>query len=445
MAFQPDADDAPVEMTTGGGGSPRGQPFWTDPANRPRLIMIGVIAALVIVILVLLTSQPPSTPQDVTATPDDLSARPVSLSISGTEFQVTAVEVSDRRWRIASAGADQAEWIYGTVINYVIGLYPTDANTQLVNNLPDGAPISLKMSNGAELHFLMSGRQSVPADLVSSLFGQTRPGITIVVLGEGGEKRLVVTGLYDADREPPTIGEAGLIRVGSPAQLGDWRVTVLSGQLAPDPVNATQAVYYVNFVVEYLGNDPVPSDTFDLKLIDGVRVPRFVDTEASRKGAYAPIGGLVAPRNPTSFTAAYRVPANVPGPSLTWEFKPSPDFPQPARFEVPIVKPTPTPDPKTQLTIVNCCVAQLSPDQTLLVLSGGIGNPTEESVTIGQVDVSLSTPDNVFSDLRTVEPPFPWVLGPQQTMAFRLEFARPPGFTAILRIVTLQFELSGLR
>jgi len=26
-----------------------------------------------------------------------------------------------------------------------------------------------------------------------------------------------------------------------------------------------------------------------------------------------------------------------------------------------------------------------------------------------------------------------------------LEFSRPPGFSAILRIVTLQFELSGLR
>jgi hypothetical protein len=301
------------------------------------------------------------------------------------------------------------------------------------------------MSNGANLHFKMSGRQRVPVDAVVGLFNQSRPGITLVVLGEVGGERLIVTGLYDADQESPIIGETGLIGVGKEAQLGDWRVTVLSGQLAPDPANPEQALYYVNFTVEYLGAEPTSADNFDLKLIDGVRVEYIIDRAISGNSAYPPPGGLVAPRNPTSFTAGYRVPANVPGPSLVWVFKPALTAEQAARFEVPIVRPTPTPAPNTQITVVNCCVATLSTDQQLLVLSGGIGNPTTQEVTIGQIDVSLNTPDNVFSDLRHSEPPFPWIIPAGQNLAFRLEFTRPPGFTAILRIVTLQFELSGLR
>jgi len=227
-------------------------------------------------------------------------------------------------------------------------------------------------------------------------------------------------------------------------ELGDWRVTVLSGQLAADPANPTQAYYYVNFTVEYLGADPISADAFDLKLIDGVRVEYIIDRQVSGQGAYSPPGGQVAPRNPTSFTAGYRVSANVPGPSLVWVFKPTPDETHPVRFEAPIVKPTPTPAPLTQIA-AQINGASLNEDQTLLVISGGVSNPAEQPVTISQVDVSLSTPDNVFSDLRGVEPAFPWLIEAGQTLAFRLQFARPPGFTAILRIVALQFELSGLR
>ncbi|HLF25986.1 MAG TPA: hypothetical protein VJG32_06600 [Anaerolineae bacterium] len=443
MSFQHEADEAPVELTADAGSS-RDKSFWSDPANRPRLILIGVAAGLALIVLLLLSARQEPPTVELTPTPDDLAASPVSLSVQGVNFTIVPVRVDDSRWQITNSGADSAEWIYGTVVNYVIGLYPTDATHALVEDLVENDPILLTMSNGSELNFRMSGRQTVPADAVSELFGQTRPGVTLVVLGEGGEDRLVVTGLYDVDREPVTIGDLGLISVGQQTQLGSWRVMVLSGQLAPDPGNPTQAFYYVNFTVEFLGPDPVNADTFDLKLIDGVRNEYIIDRAVSAQGAYPPPGGQVAPRNPTSFTAGYRVPANIPGPSLTWVFKPAPDAEQAARFEAPIVKPTPTPEPNTQITVqLNSAV--LSEDQTTLIIKGGVGNPTDQQVSISQVDVSLNTPDAVYSDLRSMEPPFPWMILPGQNLAFELQFTRPPGLTAILRIVTLQFELSGLR
>ncbi len=446
MSFQPNADDTPVDLTAGGTGSSRGASRfdWSDPSHRPRLILAGIAGVLAVIVVLLLATrggEPSLTP---TPTPADLNAWPLSVSIKGATFQIVPVSVSDGRWRITNAGAESAEWIYGTVVNYVIGLYPGDATTELIDGLVTGDPVMLKMSNGADLNFQVSDRKRVPADAVAELFEQSRPGITLVVLGEGGEERFAISGLYDVDRESTTIGATGLVRVGEQVELGNWRVIVLSGQLAADTANPTQAYYYVNFTVEYLGADPISADTFDVRLIDGVRVEYIIDREVSSNGAYDPPGGPIAPHNRTSFTAGYRVAANVPGPSLVWVFKPTPDETHPARFEVPLVKPTPTPAPITQITAqVNG--ASLNEDQTLLVINGGVSNPNPQTVTIGQVDVSLSTPDNVFSDLRGVEPPLPWVIEPEQTLAFRLQFTRPPGFTAILRIVALQFELSGLR
>lgn len=447
MSLQPDADNAPVDLTADAGSSGVKPRFtWSDPTNRPRLILIGIAVLLVVVVLILLTRQGGHPPAELTPTPDDLAARPVSVSVKGTAYTIEPVSVKDGNWQLARAGTDSAEWVYGTVVNYVIGLYPTNETTALIEGLVEGDPIALKMSNGAQFNFRMSGRQRVKTEAVTDLLKQSRPGITLMVLGEGGEDRLVVTGLYDADQEPVTVGEAGLARVGTPVQIGPWRVTALSGRLVTDAAgdNPLQGFYFVDFTVEYLGNDPISADTFDLRLIDGVRTEYIIDRDVSSRGAYSPPGGLVAPRNPTSFTAGYKVAANIPGPSLTWVFKPTPDSEQSARIEVPIVKPTPTPLPSTEIT-VQINGASLNEDQTLLIVSGGIGNPTKVQVTLTQVDISLNTPDNVFSDLRDSEPPLPWVIEPGTTLAFHLQFTRPPGLTAILRIATQRFELSGLR
>jgi hypothetical protein len=447
MSFQPDADRAPVDLIPGAGRPSGGKPFWSNPVNRRRLILGGVVVVLAVIVLLLLSGRSSKPIIETTPTPDDLSARPVSVNVKGTTFTIEPVRVQEGRWQIARASADSAEWVYGTVVNYVLGLYPTNETTALIEGLTEGDPIALKMSNGAQFSFRTSGRQRVAADAVAGLLQQSRPGITLVLLGEGGGQRLVVTGLYNAEQEPRTVGETGLVSVGTPVQLGPWRVTALSGRLVTDvePENPNQAYYFVDFTVEYLGADPISADSFDVKLIDGVRAEYIIDRGVSSRGAYPPPGGLVAPHNPTSFTAGYRVPASVPGPSLIWVFKPTETESQSARIEVPIVKPTPTPEPRTQITVINCCTASLSLDQTLLLLGGGIGNPTDREVTISEIDISLSTPDNVFSDLRSAEPPLPWVIQPGTNLAFRLQFTRPPGVTALLRIVTQRFELSGLR
>lgn len=443
MSYEPDADGVSDELTAEHGDTLDDRSFWSNPNNRSR-ILIGIALSLVVIIVLLLMAR--NNPPSVEATPTlgDLEARPVSIIISGVSFDLELVTVDGGRWQTGSGGS--AEWVFGTLVPYVIGLHPTIETVRLMEDLVEGDSIVLNLSNGTEQYFRVSGRQRVGSD-TTGFFRQSRPGIVVALLGEGGAERLVVSGTYDAEQEPLIVGAAGLARVGVPVQSGDWRATVLSGRLIDnvDPDNPSQAFYFVDFTVEYLGTNPISADTFDLTLIDGVGVRYIIDRDVSSRGAYGPPGGLVAPRNPTSFTAGYRVADNIPGPSLTWEFKSDPSDEVSARFEVPIVKPTPTPQPRTQLIIINCCSARLNDDQTLLVLRSGIGNPTDSEVVIDLNDISLRTDDNVVSDLHLAEPPLPWVIGPKQDMEFRLHFTRPPSFTALFQIVNKRFELTGLR
>jgi hypothetical protein len=50
---QPDADEAPVELTPGAGGPSRFQSMWGNPRQRRRMILGGVAGTLVILLIVL--------------------------------------------------------------------------------------------------------------------------------------------------------------------------------------------------------------------------------------------------------------------------------------------------------------------------------------------------------------------------------------------------------
>ena len=142
-----------------------------------------------------------------------------------------------------------------------------------------------------------------------------------------------------------------------------------------------------------------------------------------------------------TFTSGFDVPANVTGPVLVWNFKPNAQFKAQASVAVPLVGPTPTPDPRSKLT-VQITQAYFNTEQTEMIVVGGVGNPTGVPVTVNASDIALSTPDGVFATIRGSEPPLPFNVGPGQTLTFSLRFSRLPGASAILRILLSSFELN---
>lgn len=370
---------------------------------------------------------------------------PVQLQIGDTAFAVRPVEVQKNQWRYQRGQPDSAQWVYGTLVNYVIGLEATPQNAELFEALTEADIVQLALANGRVLQFQFSGRQWVEQEAAPDVFQQLRPGLTLALLGDKGTQRLVVTASYVASLEPTPAAGPNLAKVGTWVQVGEARVVVLGGQLVKDVAGLADelAYYLVDFSVEALGPGTLDASMFQMDLVDSLDKRYVVSIQASQAGAHGVAGGRLAPGQVLTATAGYLVPEAIGGPMVTWAFSPRPGASSSARFQLTLAAPAPTPDPRSAITIqVN--TATYGQGLAEIVVAGGIGNPTDTPITVQRDEVWLESGAARVS-LVAANPPFPWSIAPGESRAFTLHFARPSPGTAILRIMHWSFELSGLQ
>jgi hypothetical protein len=197
----------------------------------------------------------------------------------------------------------------------------------------------------------------------------------------------------------------------------------------------------VDFTVENIGADALDAANFVVELQDYANQKYRVSEAASALGPNPAPKGQILPGIAVPYTTGFDVPANVTGPVLVWNFKPSAQFKAQASVAVPLVGPTPTPDPRTKL-VVQITQAYFNTEQTEMIIVGGIGNTTGVPVSINASDISLFTPEGVPAAIRGSEPPLPFNVGPGQTLAFSLRFSRLPGTSAILKVLLTSFQLN---
>ncbi len=179
-------------------------------SNTLRLALMGLAIVVAVGILLLNTvfarsggahSSGTPTPS-LTGTPEVTpTAIPVGmLRIGQAEvppvFPVT-LQIGDRAWAVAAAPVDhaggnwqvsqapnQANWLPGSVINWVFGLWDdaAGANTGVLRGLPTAATAVLRMSNGTARTFRLSPPRSI-SRLEISIFAQREPGLTVVLVG----------------------------------------------------------------------------------------------------------------------------------------------------------------------------------------------------------------------------------------------------------------------
>lgn len=132
-----------------------------------------------------------------------------------------SVEVAD--WPCPQPKEDVAAcWVYGTVINYLIGI-PADARAQaLAQALQSyGGEIVLRLSTGAAHRYTVSAVQDVGRQ-ETEVLTQQRPGVTVPLLGAEGSRRTVITAVYVADfaaADAVPHGAASLTEGGEPLQI----------------------------------------------------------------------------------------------------------------------------------------------------------------------------------------------------------------------------------
>ncbi len=435
-----------------------------DPATRNLLVIAFAVGMLAIVALglygvsILLREtegpRPPEGGPPVVETPvgeqlvfgaPDVTVppvQPVTITIKDQSLGVYSIRVQEGgTWPYDPRRSNQAAWVYGTLINYIFGLDADNrANVDLLGSLLEGDPIVVHLSNGRELHYIFRERQRVPLDDVS-LFDQRAPGVTLVLLGERGDDRLVVRGDYNAEMEAEPVGGPGE-GVGTPIEVGPVRVTVQSGELRQGPLpNLPEGFtyYLVNFEIENLSQAALDTSGFQMTLIDANGARYNLSIPASLQGL-GPLPPLLQPGVPAQATSGFLVPESLAGP-VTWEFRPQAGAEEVAQVQLPVqVAPPPAP-PQAQVLVT---AAEITPGGTGVSVRVMISNPGQDVIVVSESDVSLTAGEMPLG-LQMAMPPAPWTIAPGGTLPLVLTFDRPPADTALLSVLGYRFQLARLR
>ncbi len=375
-------------------------------------------------------TSPPTVPPDIPVVQENNTplkpVTPLELDIAHHSFSVVAVVPEEGRWPIPAKDATVAVWLYGTVVNYVIGVPYTTSTESLLAGLSGGDRITLTLDNGTNLVFGSPQAQRIAATDTSPM-EQQQPGLTLVLLGGEQSSRLVVQARYLPDETIATTAQ----------QVNGVTVEVLKSGVVEDGVDTR------HFVVEYRikneGDTELDTALFEMILEDGDghRYPQNQDVTA--QGEHGSLQGTLAPGDEMLGSAGYLIPRST-NPPLTWVFRPDPTLPDAAREVLPYTQPAPLP-PQPQVEMKSAFVDGA---RNVIVIDGVIYNHGESPLTVTRDDLSL-TSSSGSSSLQAITPLPPWTIESGGKVEFEVQFSRPANVSSVLfEALGFSFQLEGL-
>ncbi len=441
-------------------------------ANNRKLVMaiigfvgIGFVAMFVMVLVLMLRD---GGADDVTPTPfadttgaaaadaplvvgisdtDRISVTldvPVSLGIDGSTFAVqTQTVAADRIWSPTFENTETAVWVYGTIINYVIGVPESDSNRAALEQLAPGDLMQLTTKSGIVHTFTFSSREQI---LVGNpdVYAQHAPGLTLILVGTKGEERLVVNGRYLVD-EAGSSGTAGggAVELGETAQLDDVQITVTGAAYVLDRPEAQPgfAFYLVDYQVQNIGLTALDTSRLQFTLLDELGNQYAVSPVAGQLGNHPALGGFLNASQTVLATAGYQIPLGLNSSNVHWLAS---NLNTGAQLQVTI--PFSGGAQAAGNAQVTLSQVSVSSDLTNLVLTGQVANLGTQPLSVAETAVSLRTDDGSVYLLLSTNPAFPWTVGPGQAVPFVLTFQRPMSAdTAVFTVLSQPFQLTNLR
>ena len=369
---------------------------------------------------------------------------PTSLRIKAQDFTVRAQAIpADGAWVPLVQGEGTAIWVYGSVVNYVIGIPYSRANQNLLEQLTLGEDIVLMTRGEREFVFSFNNRRQVPATN-RDIFAQSVPGITLVLLGDTnlGEERLVVQGTYVVP-EPDSSRADNVFEIGEPAQLESAQITVNGATYLPDRPEAPPgfAFFLVDYQIQNTGLTALDTSQLQMSLLDSLGNTYALNAQASQLGNYPPLSGFLNSGQLASVTIGYQIPVGLISPNLNWNV-----LQNNTGAQIQVTIPFVAGGGGEQGTIISLDTVNISQDLTSLNLSGSVVNGGTQPLVIGEQNISLRTNDGSVYLLLATNPAFPWSISPGQTVQFSVSFQRPStANNAIFSVLNQQFELSNLR
>lgn len=465
------SDEPQEELTEESGAVPDYLGLAREKLSQQSPIVLGAIGLLLLVICVLsvallsflrdqdvLSGEPTPTPfgfvaegalnpsepiwmsmggsSTITGTVD----MPVSLSLAGVTYDVEVDVVNEMGgWQPTVEGENQSAWVFGTIVNYVFGLPDMAENKTAVEQLSAGDEIEVVTQSGATFTFAFDSRTPIAVD-DRTIYDQRQPGITIILLEEGEQERLVATGRFQVSSAG---GETeNVLSLGETAQLGDVQVTAVSTAYIVDrpELQPGFAFYMVDYEIRNVGLTAFDTSNLDLTLVDDLGNRYAINPMSSQLGNYPPLVGFLNANQSVVATAGYQIPVNLNSSSLTWVVTRTDTGAQ-----VRILLPYAGRDTAVQSVSTTLTRADVSPDLTSLILSGTVTNNGSQALTVTANDVSLTAEDGSTWLIQSTNPSFPWTVSPGQSVTFFFTYQLPPTSTAIFRVLNQEFLLTGLR
>lgn len=374
---------------------------------------------------------------------------PTTLIVGGKSFNVVGQNVDPTgKWEPEFPDDDTAVWVFGTVVNYALGVDNSNENRAVLEGLEAGDEIRLVTQSGAEYVFVVTTREIVPNNR-ADIFNQQSPSATIVMLRSEGQDRLVVRGEFQVTEGGTGAGNApvvagGAVELGETAQLGDYRMTVNSVSSLFDRPEAPPGFMFflVNYQIQNAGNVALDTANLRYELHDEFGNRYALNSVASQLGSAPPLFGQLGPGEVRDASAGYQIPAGLTSPTLVWVVTRAND---PTGQEVRVRIPFATGGNEAgQNALVVPQSADVSLDGTSVTVVGQLTNTSEQPLIVDETAVTLTSEGTLYLKLST-NPSFPWVVPPGQTMTFSVAFQRPLTSEAVFTVLGQPFLLTGLR
>ena len=444
---------------------------WRDSLSNPAVLVAGGIAvvallAVVVLSIILLQGRGEDGDTAVSGTPTPFASgeesalagdpivigmsdsatisvtldSPITLSLPGQQFNVqTQIIGADGTWTPTATEPATAVWVYGTVVNYVVGLPDSDENRALLEGLAPGDEMMLATRGGTRFTFSFNSRTIVPVTN-RDIFAQTTPGITLVILGSEGTERLVVNGRYVVSETDNASGN--VVGLGETAQLENVQLTVNSSTYIADrpEIPPGFALFIVDYQIQNVGLTALDTGNLQLSLVDNLGNQYVVSPLATQLGNFPTLSGFLNANQITQASAGYQIPLGLESDTLNWVVTNNNSGAQ-----VYVTLPFTGGAAAAAGSSVSLARVEVSTDLTSLILGGQVTNLGTQPIVITESDVSLQTQDGSIYLLLSTNPPFPWTVSPGQTVQFFLTYQRPPTDTAVFRVLNQGFQLTNLR
>ena len=354
---------------------------------------------------------------------------PTTVEFGVINYPVLAVPPDEGRWPVPEEEDEVALWVYGTVVNYVLGFPYSAATEAQLSSLTSSDRITLTLNNGTLLLFGSPEVERYEANIATPL-AQTQPGLTMVLLGGQVEDRLIVKARYLPEESPDT---------GGAQQVGDLEINVLESGVVGQQEGGGLRYFVVEYRLYNRSTTEIDPALFELILEDGEGQRYAVSPEASQEGEYGLLEYPMPPDSTIEGSAGYLVPRDL-APPLTWIFRPDPAVSEAARFSLPYSPPLAGP-PQPQVTLSEAIVDRA---RDVIVLSGSVRNVGESVLSVTLEEVNLTSSEGA-AQLRTSTPLLPWSVEPGGEQLFELQFSRPgEADTVLLDVLGFTFEIEGL-